>query len=396
MRGPTFPISGSSTPTAHRFPGARCRWPRRSRSEVALVARGRVDDVVSVVVDRGPAPKVIDRIELEVPDRDFVGAAEVLGKPHGRGGLVCDALDHSDLRSPRRCERTQHDGAVPSDGLPLPPRSGTRRVRCHRRDRGTGSAPAASGAGDCAVPDPRAERATVVRLDLGFVNVPVDAIRVQSSTDRFVRSVTVEGSERRDDVRPGRKWRDRPLPWSRPRPARGGRTAPLPPRHRHEWRRRCARGPSRDSARQLAPAPARRWPPAALRRLLRRRGHRRSGVRLRPVAGCRDRLRTSDASARSAPKPSTTSSSRRRTRARSSRGTTASLPACWCSLRSSSRSAACSRFGDEPERLRSLRASRGGRAAPPRSPRPVCSIPSPACPASSGSARSGRSSRPRM
>ena len=38
------------------------------------------------------------------------------------------------------------------------------------------------------------ERATVVRLDLGFAKVPVDAIRVRSSTSRFVRPVTVEGS----------------------------------------------------------------------------------------------------------------------------------------------------------------------------------------------------------
>jgi hypothetical protein len=98
---------------------------------VALVARGRVDDVVSVVVDRRAAPRVIDRIELEVPDRDFVGAAEVLGSPRGRGLM----RRSRPLRStrPRCCERTQHDGAVPSDGLPLPPRSGTRRVRCHRR-----------------------------------------------------------------------------------------------------------------------------------------------------------------------------------------------------------------------------------------------------------------------
>ena len=54
--------------------------------EVALVARGRVGDVVSVVVDRGPAPEVIDRIELEIPDRDFVGDVEVLGSATGAEG----------------------------------------------------------------------------------------------------------------------------------------------------------------------------------------------------------------------------------------------------------------------------------------------------------------------
>jgi hypothetical protein len=38
------------------------------------------------------------------------------------------------------------------------------------------------------------ERATVVRLDLGSANVPVDSVRVRTSTTRYVRSVTVEGS----------------------------------------------------------------------------------------------------------------------------------------------------------------------------------------------------------
>jgi hypothetical protein len=38
------------------------------------------------------------------------------------------------------------------------------------------------------------ERATVVRLDLGFAKVPVDAVRIQSSTPRYVRQVAVDGS----------------------------------------------------------------------------------------------------------------------------------------------------------------------------------------------------------
>ena len=40
----------------------------------------------------------------------------------------------------------------------------------------------------------RRPRATVVTLDLGFPNVPVDAVEVQSSTDTFVRRAVVEGS----------------------------------------------------------------------------------------------------------------------------------------------------------------------------------------------------------
>jgi hypothetical protein len=38
------------------------------------------------------------------------------------------------------------------------------------------------------------ERTTVVRLDFGFAKVPVDSLRVRTSTTRYVRPVTVEGS----------------------------------------------------------------------------------------------------------------------------------------------------------------------------------------------------------
>ena len=276
---------------------------------------------MSVVVDRGPAPEVIDRIELEVPDRDFVGAAEVLGSPTGAEGSYA-TLSTTQIYAVRGAVDARSTTAL------FPP---TDYRYLLVRARGVSDVTGATVARDPLQPrlEPvtaesrtrERERATVVRLDLGFVNVPVDAIRVQSSTDRFVRSVKVEGSNDGTTFVPvgsGEIARFRGVDLDR---------LAVDARHRYlrvtvdEWRRRCARGPSRDSARQLAPAPARRWPPAALRRLLRRRGHRRSGVRLRPAAGCRDRLRTGDASARSAPKPSTTSSSLRRTRAPSSRET---------------------------------------------------------------------------
>jgi hypothetical protein len=38
------------------------------------------------------------------------------------------------------------------------------------------------------------ERATVIRLDLGHAKVPVDAIRIRSSTARYVRQVAIAGS----------------------------------------------------------------------------------------------------------------------------------------------------------------------------------------------------------
>ena len=54
--------------------------------QVALVARGELDGVVSVVLDRGPTAAVVDRIELTVPDREFVGEVDVLGSATGAEG----------------------------------------------------------------------------------------------------------------------------------------------------------------------------------------------------------------------------------------------------------------------------------------------------------------------
>lgn len=162
--------------------------------QVALVARGRVDDVVSVVADRGPAPKVIDRITLEVPDRDFVGAAEVLGSPTGAEGSYA-TLSTTQIYAVRGAVNARSTTA-------LFPATDYRYLLV--RARGVSDVTGATVARDPLQPrlEPvtaqsrtrERERATVVRLDLGFVNVPVDAIRVDSSTDRFVRPVKVEGS----------------------------------------------------------------------------------------------------------------------------------------------------------------------------------------------------------
>jgi len=168
--------------------------PAAVSQEVALVARGRVGDVVSVVVDRGRAPEVIDRIDLEIPDRDFVGSVEVLGSATGaeasyatlsttqiyavRGAV--DARSTTALFPPTdyRYLLVRARGVSDITGAtvardPLQPRLEPVSARSRARER---------------------ERATVVRLDLGFANVPVDAIRVRSTTSRFVRPVTVEGS----------------------------------------------------------------------------------------------------------------------------------------------------------------------------------------------------------
>ncbi len=168
--------------------------PAAVSQEVALVARGRVGDVVSVVVDRGPAPEVIDRIELEIPDRDFVGDVEVLGSATGAEGSYA-TLSTTQIYAVRGAVDARSTTAL------FPP---TDYRHLLVRARGVSDITGATVARDPHRPrlEPvsarsrarERERATVVRLDLGFAKVPVDAIRVRSSTSRFVRPVTVEGS----------------------------------------------------------------------------------------------------------------------------------------------------------------------------------------------------------
>ena len=161
---------------------------------VAVVARGRRDGIVTVVLDRGAVHPVIDRVELEIPDRTFVGRVVVSGSTSGAEGTyarlsetpiyavhgavdarsttaVFPATDYRYLLV-RATDVSAITGArvarQPSE-TPLEPVASTSR----RREQG---------------------QATVVRLDLVFSKVPVDAVRIDSTTPSYVRAVRIEGS----------------------------------------------------------------------------------------------------------------------------------------------------------------------------------------------------------
>jgi hypothetical protein len=169
--------------------------PARVPSQlVGVVARGRRDGTVSVVVDRGPVRPVIDRVALEIPDRVFVGEVVVQGSNTGAEGSY-GTLSTTPIYSVRGAVAARSTTAVfpPTDYRFLliqargvsdvtgaaverdPSRPPLERVeaRSTRRDR---------------------SRTTVVRLDLGHGRVPVDGLRIRSSTPRYVRQATVEGS----------------------------------------------------------------------------------------------------------------------------------------------------------------------------------------------------------
>jgi hypothetical protein len=161
---------------------------------VTVIARGRQDGVVSVVLDLGPVPSIVDRVVLDIPDRAFVGTAAVQGSSTAAEGTYA-RLSTTPIYAVQGAVDARSTTAVfPATDYRylLVQASGVARI--------TGASVARDP--EDAVLEPVASetrrrnrpRATVVRLDLGFANVPVDAIRVHSSTPRYVRPVAVEGS----------------------------------------------------------------------------------------------------------------------------------------------------------------------------------------------------------
>jgi hypothetical protein len=145
--------------------------------------------VAVALIDLGPVRRIHDRIVLEVPDRSFVGSVEVLGSDDRERFTRLSRTQIYDVGGARPARSTT---AVfpPTDfrylqlratGIPAisgatvafdPSRPPLRTVESRARARQT-------------------EAATIVALDLGYRGVPVDALRIETSTERFDRPVTV-------------------------------------------------------------------------------------------------------------------------------------------------------------------------------------------------------------
>jgi hypothetical protein len=161
---------------------------------VAVVARGRRDGIVTVVLDRGAVHPVIDRVELEIPDQTFVGRVVVSGSTSGAEGTYA-RLSETPIYAVHGAVDARSTSAVfpATDYRYLLVRatdiSAITGARVARKPSETPLAPVASTSR-------RREQgqATVVRLDLGFAKVPVDAVRIDSTTPSYVRAVRIEGS----------------------------------------------------------------------------------------------------------------------------------------------------------------------------------------------------------
>lgn len=169
---------------------------------VLVLNSGQQGGAAVALFDLGPTRALRDRIVLEVPPRAFVGRAVVFGSDRRRGPFTrLGATGIYDVRGARRARSTTAVFAT-TDYRFL-------RVRATGVTRITG---ARVGAGREQpytverVPNRRSTRAagrqTIVTLDFGFRNVPVDELRISAGTQRYDRPVVVEATNNRL----GRNW----------------------------------------------------------------------------------------------------------------------------------------------------------------------------------------------
>ena len=183
--------------------GREVAWRRvRSRRSAApeavpVLNSGRQGRFAVALLDLGAQRRIRDRVALEVPDRGFVGRAVVLGADDRHGPFT--RLSATGIYDVRGAQPARSTVAVfpPSDFRYL-------FVRATGVSRITGAD--VSGARE----RPRLLRRTVrsvsrrqdgertiVTLDLGFRNVPVDELRIAAETERYERPVAIFGSNDR-------------------------------------------------------------------------------------------------------------------------------------------------------------------------------------------------------
>ncbi|HEY5816432.1 MAG TPA: hypothetical protein VIS95_08875 [Solirubrobacterales bacterium] len=164
---------------------------------VPVLNSGRQGAFAVALLDLGAQRRIRDRVVLDVPDRDFTGRAVLLGADDRHGPFT--RLSTTGIYDVRGARAARSTVAVfpPSDFRYL-------LVRATGVSRIVGAS--VSGARE----RPRLLRRplrsisrredgtrTIVTLDLGFRDVPVDELRIAAGTARYERPVTILGSNSR-------------------------------------------------------------------------------------------------------------------------------------------------------------------------------------------------------
>jgi hypothetical protein len=164
---------------------------------VQVLNSGRQGNFAVALLDLGGRRRVRDRVVLEVPDRDFVGRAEVLGADDRHGPFT--RLSATGIYDVRGAHPARSTVAVfpPSDFRYLLIRAtGVSRI-AGASVSGARERPRLLRRAVRSVSQRRDGARTIVTLDLGFRDVPVDELRIAAETSRYERPVTILGSNSR-------------------------------------------------------------------------------------------------------------------------------------------------------------------------------------------------------
>jgi hypothetical protein len=161
---------------------------------VPVLNSGRQSQAAVALLDLGAQRRVRDRVELDIPERNFVGRAVILGADDRDGPFTrLSATGVYDVRGAQPARSTVAVFPASDYRYLLVRVSGVSRIvgasvsgareRPHLLRRPIKSTEQGEDG----------ER-TVVTLDLGFRNVPVDELRIGADTRRYDRPVTILGS----------------------------------------------------------------------------------------------------------------------------------------------------------------------------------------------------------
>ena len=169
--------------------------PATSRRPLGVVYRGTRDGVAVALLDAGPSPPRLDELELDLPARDFVGRADVLGSDDRKAFTKLSSTVVYDIEGARAARSTAAAFPPASVRYYLVRVSGVPRVTGATATVATDRPYGAVTRRVRSVTVTEKPRRTVVTLDLGFRRVPVDRLRLASSTRIYDRTIEIRESD---------------------------------------------------------------------------------------------------------------------------------------------------------------------------------------------------------
>ena len=164
---------------------------------VLVLNSGRSGGAATVLLDLGPQRAIRDRIVLDVPDRDFVGRAVVSGADRRAGPFT--QLGATGIYDVSGAQRARSTTAVfpATDFRFLQVRAtGVSRITGATVQKGA-EFPLRVARVPESVSTTKVGNETLVTLDFGNRDVPVDELRITASTQQYDRPVVIEAANAR-------------------------------------------------------------------------------------------------------------------------------------------------------------------------------------------------------